>query len=143
MTGRAPSEPTQAQIDEALANVKFDDKGLVGCIVQDAANGEILMYAFMNRESLGLTLKTGKATYWSRSRGKLWLKGESSGHFQHIRELRIDCDGDAILLKVDQEGGACHTGYRSCFYRKLDAWGWRDDGTKVFDASAVYSPSKP
>lgn len=142
MPEQTPPEPTQAEIDTLLANVKFDEKGLVGCIVQDATNGEVLMFAFMNRESLGLTLKTGKATYWSRSRGKLWLKGESSGHFQFVREMRLDCDGDALLIKVDQEGGACHTGYRSCFYRKNDAWIWREDGAKVFDASAVYSPSK-
>jgi phosphoribosyl-AMP cyclohydrolase len=134
-----PSSPSQAELGALLDVVKFDEKGLVGCIVQDAANGEVLMFAFMNRESLGLTLQTGKATYWSRSRKKLWLKGESSGHFQFVREIRIDCDADAILIKVDQEGGACHTGYRSCFYRKLDAWRWREDGSKVFDASAVYS----
>lgn len=143
MSNATPKAPTPAQIDEVLSSVKFDDKGLVGCIVQDAANGEVLMFAFMNRESLGLTLKTGKATYWSRSRGKLWLKGESSGHFQIVREMRLDCDGDALLIKVDQEGGACHTGYRSCFYRKQEAWLWREDGSKVFDASSVYSPTKP
>ncbi len=142
MTDRPTPEPAQAQIDALLADVKFDEKGLVGCIVQDAGTGEVLMYAFMNRESLEKTLRTGKATYWSRSRGKLWVKGESSGHFQFVREMRLDCDGDALLIRVEQEGGACHTGYRSCFYRKVGDWRWRVDGEKVFDASAVYSPSK-
>ncbi len=142
MSVTTPETPTQAEIDEVLAAVKFDDKGLVGCIVQDAESGEVLMFAFMNRESLGLTLQTGKATYWSRSRKKIWLKGETSGHFQFVREIRLDCDADAILIKVDQKGGACHTGYRSCFYRKLDTWRWREDGQKAFDASSVYSPKK-
>ncbi len=142
MSVATPETPTQSEIDEILSVVKFDEKGLVGCIVQDAESGEVLMFAFMNRESLGLTLQTGKATYWSRSRKKLWLKGETSGHFQFVREIRLDCDGDEILLKVDQKGGACHTGYRSCFYRKLDTWRWREDGQKAFDASSVYSPKK-
>ena len=108
---------------------------LVPAIVQDAESGEVLMLAYMNREALAKTLETGKAHYWSRSRGKLWLKGESSGHFQKVVEARIDCDQDAILLKVRQEGGACHTGYRSCFYRDLDG---EVVGEQVFDPDEVY-----
>ena len=108
---------------------------LVPAIVQDAESGEVLMLAYMNREALAKTLETGKAHFWSRSRKKLWLKGESSGHFQKVVEARIDCDQDAILLKVVQEGGACHTGYRSCFYRDLEG---NVVGEKVFDPEEVY-----
>ena len=108
---------------------------LVPAVVQDAETGEVLMLAYMNREALAKTLETGKAHYWSRSRGKLWLKGESSGHFQKVVDARIDCDQDAILLKVQQEGGACHMGYRSCFYRDLEG---EVVGEKVFDPDEVY-----
>ena len=108
---------------------------LVPAIVQDAESGEVLMLAYMNREALAKTLETGKAHFWSRSRKKLWLKGESSGHFQKVVEARIDCDQDAILLKVVQVGGACHTGYRSCFYRDLEG---NVVGEKVFDPDEVY-----
>jgi phosphoribosyl-AMP cyclohydrolase len=108
---------------------------LVPAIVQDARSGEVLMLAYMNQEALAKTLETGKAHYWSRSRKKLWLKGETSGHFQRVVEARIDCDQDAILLKVEQEGGACHMGYRSCFYRDLDG---KVVGEKVFDPDEVY-----
>jgi phosphoribosyl-AMP cyclohydrolase len=141
MSSFSPGQGTPEQIDALLNAVRFDDKGLVGCIVQDAATREVLMFAWMNRESLAATMQTGHATYWSRSRGKLWIKGETSGHYQTVRELRLDCDADAILIEVEQVGGACHTGYRSCFYRRLDStWIWREDGDKVFDASSVYSP---
>jgi len=108
---------------------------LVPAIVQDARSGEVLMLAYMNQEALAKTLETGKAHYWSRSRKKLWLKGETSGHFQKVVEARIDCDQDAILLKVEQEGGACHMGYRSCFYRDIDG---KVVGEKVFDPDEVY-----
>ena len=99
----------------------FDKRGgLLPAIVQDAQSGEILMVAYMNRESWQHTLATGKATYWSTSRRELWVKGETSGHLQHVREIRVDCDADAILLKVEQVGGvACHEGYESCFYRRV------------------------
>ena len=94
--------------------------GLLPAIVQDARSGEVLMVAYMNRESWKHTLATGKATYWSTSRGELWVKGETAGHLQHVREIRVDCDADAILLKVEQVGGvACHEGYESCFYRRV------------------------
>jgi phosphoribosyl-AMP cyclohydrolase len=114
-------------------------EGLVPAVVQDEATGEVLMLAYMNREAWRRTLATGKAHYWSRSRQSLWLKGETSGHVQLVREVRLDCDEDAILLKVKQLGdAACHTGYRSCFYRQ-----WVDgelvvNGLKVFDPKDVY-----
>ncbi len=104
-----------AIIDE----LKFDDKGLIPAIAQDAKTKEVLMIAYMNRESLERTLKEGKACYWSRSRKKLWVKGETSGNFQLVKEIYYDCDMDALLLMVEQKGPACHTGNRSCFFRKL------------------------
>ena len=104
-----------------LAAVTFDDNGLIPAIAQDADTGTILMVAWMNAESLAETFATGRAVYWSRSRQRLWRKGEESGHVQQVRELRLDCDGDVLLLKVKQEGGiACHTGRESCFFRRLD-----------------------
>ncbi|KOF52796.1 MULTISPECIES: phosphoribosyl-AMP cyclohydrolase [unclassified Achromobacter] len=107
-----------------MAEVAFDDDGLIPAIAQDAESGQILMVAWMNRESLAETAATGRAVYWSRSRRRLWRKGEESGHVQTVSELRLDCDGDVILLKVRQEGGiACHTGRVSCFYRRLDGQG--------------------
>jgi Phosphoribosyl-AMP cyclohydrolase len=113
--------------------------GLVPAIVQDAETKEVLMMAYMNRESWGATLQTGKATYWSRSRQKLWLKGESSGHFQLIKDIFIDCDNDTILLKVKQLGeAACHTGYKSCFYRKLSGKDFVIVGEKIFNPEEVY-----
>jgi len=113
--------------------------GLVPAIVQDAETKEVLMMAYMNRESWDATLQTGKATYWSRSRQKLWLKGESSGHFQIIKAVFIDCDDDTILLQVEQLGGAaCHTGHKSCFYRKLSGKDFVVVGEKIFNPEEVY-----
>jgi phosphoribosyl-AMP cyclohydrolase len=113
--------------------------GLVPAIVQDFETGEILMLAFMNEEAWGETLKTGMATYWSRTRQELWVKGKTSGNVQWVKEIRIDCDDDTVLLKVDQVGGAaCHTGYRSCFFKKLDGDRIRESGEKVFDPKEVY-----
>jgi phosphoribosyl-AMP cyclohydrolase len=109
--------------------------GLIPAIAQDYATGEVLMLAYMNDEALSKTRETGKAHYWSRSRKKLWLKGETSGNFQMVKEIRIDCDGDAILLLVEQMGGACHTGYRSCFYRTVDG---EIVGQKIFEPQDVY-----
>jgi len=103
-----------------LNRIRFDEKGLVPAIVQDVENGEVLMVAYMNRESLEITLKEGRTCFYSRSRQKLWRKGETSGHIQYVREIRVDCDGDALLIKVEQVGAACHTGNRSCFYRGLE-----------------------
>jgi len=121
-----------------LSVLKFDERGLIPAVVQDARTGEVLMLAYMNHESLLRTLSTGRMTYWSRSRGKLWVKGERSGNFQLVREVRVDCDGDALLFKVEQVGAACHTGYRSCFYRKLEGERWKEEGEKLFDPEAVY-----
>lgn len=113
--------------------------GLVPAIVQDAETKEVLMMAYMNSESWKATLQTGKATYWSRSRQKLWLKGEESGHFQLIKDIFIDCDNDTILLQVKQLGGAaCHTGYKSCFYRKLNGEDFVAVGEKIFNPKEVY-----
>ena len=104
-----------------LNDVAFDENGLIPAIAQDAKTGAVLMVAWMNAESLSETVATGRAVYWSRSRKRLWRKGEESGHMQAVHEIRLDCDGDVILLKVQQEGGiACHTGRASCFYRRLD-----------------------
>lgn len=108
---------------------------LIPAVSQDWKTGEVLMLAYMNDEALQKTRETGIAHYWSRSRKKLWLKGESSGHFQRIKEILVDCDEDAILLLVEQEGGACHTGYRSCFYRTIDG---KIVGEKVFEPNEVY-----
>ncbi len=101
--------------------VDFDKgNGIVPCVVQDAETGQVLMLAYMNEESLQKTMKTGLATYWSRSRQQLWTKGETSGHYQHVRQILIDCDADTLLLKVEQDGAACHTGKYSCFYRTIE-----------------------
>ena len=102
-----------------LNEVKFDERGLVPTIAQDTTTKEVLMLAYMNRESLEITLKEKKACYFSRSRQKLWLKGETSGHFQHIKSIKYDCDGDTLLLEVEQVGNACHTNNRTCFYRSF------------------------
>jgi phosphoribosyl-AMP cyclohydrolase len=115
--------------------------GLVPAIAQDEGTGEVLMLAYMNREAWEMTLKTGQATYYSRSRRKLWVKGGTSGHLQQVKEIRIDCDADAVLLKVTQIGGAaCHTGHRSCFHWKVvDQRGATEVvGTPVFDPKEVY-----
>ena len=126
---------------DLLDAVTFNDDGLVPAIVQDAASDQVLMMAYMTAETLQKTLATGVMTYWSRSRQSEWVKGATSGHTQHVEEVRIDCDGDALLFRVAQEGGACHTGYRSCFYRRTDEPGRKtlvEDGDKVFDPSEVY-----
>ncbi len=122
-----------------LDQVKYNADGLVTAIAQDAATGQVLMLAYMNEATLRQTLETGTMTYWSRSRQKVWVKGESSGNTQTVQEVRIDCDGDALLFKVKQHGGAaCHTGFRSCFYRKLDGGELVEDGEKMFDPAEVY-----
>lgn len=104
-----------------LNKVKWDDQGLVPVIAQEATTNDVLMFAWMNREALTKTVETGEAVYWSRSRKKLWHKGEESGHFQKVLEMRLDCDEDVVLLKIEQVGGiACHTGRHSCFFQKFD-----------------------
>jgi len=125
---------------EQLDQLKWDSKGLIPIIVQDETNGQILMMAWMNREALDKTLETGKIHTYSRSRGRLALKGESSRHFQHVKEVFTDCDMDVLLFKVQQDVAACHEGYRSCFFRQLDPASkqWNIFAQKVFDPSAVY-----
>jgi phosphoribosyl-AMP cyclohydrolase len=126
--------------------IKLDFKkmnGLIPAIAQDSDTGEVLMMAYMNKESWELTLKTGIAHYWSRSRNKLWKKGESSGNIQKVNEIRVDCDDDTILLKVKQIGeAACHTGYKSCFFRVLRNGKLEENGKKIFDPKDVYGEKK-
>ena len=126
-------------MSDLIDTLKFDAAGLIPAIAQDAATGEILMVAWMNKESLELTLKTGEAVYWSRSRKKLWHKGEESGNVQKVKELRTDCDKDVLVLKIEQVGGAaCHTGYRSCFSWVLKDGAWAEEGVKVFNPEDKY-----
>jgi phosphoribosyl-AMP cyclohydrolase len=114
--------------------------GLIPAVVQDFETGEVLMLAYMNEKAWQETLRTGKATFWSRSRNELWVKGNTSGHVQLVKEICVDCDGDTVLLKVEQLGGAaCHTGYRSCFFRKVEGEAFRIVGKKVFDPKEVYN----
>ena len=123
-----------------LDQLKFDDNGLIPAIIQDDENNEVLMVGYMNRESIKKTVEIGKTCFWSRSRQEFWLKGETSGHVQIVHSIYFDCDGDALLIKVEQKGGACHTGYRSCFFREisLDGNSVNIVGEKVFDKEAVY-----
>ncbi len=119
--------------------VRFDSQGLVPAIVQEGLRGRILMMAWMNRRALSLTLKTGFAHFYSRSRGKLWKKGEESGHVQEVREVRLDCDGDVVLLIAHQRGGgACHAGFRSCFFRRRRGGRWVVADARIFDPARVY-----
>lgn len=123
-----------------LDEVSFDDRGLVPAIAQDAVTGKILMMAWMNRESLELTAEKNEAVYWSRSRGKLWHKGEQSGHTQKVKAIYFDCDEDVILLQVEQLGSiACHTGRQSCFYRKLEDNKWVEKEPVLKDPSEIYA----
>ncbi len=119
MTATTTTPATDSAIAEALAAIRFDAQGLVACVAQQHDTGEVLMMAWMNRDAVEETLRTGRVCYWSRSRGKLWRKGEESGHVQTLRDLRIDCDGDTLLALVEQEGVACHTGRHNCFFRAL------------------------
>lgn len=108
-----------------LDRIRWSEEGLVPVIAQDAASGDVLMLAWMNREALERTVREGRAVYWSRTRGRLWRKGERSGHVQLVREVELDCDNDAVLLRVEQRGGiACHTGRRRCFHQRLESEGW-------------------
>jgi phosphoribosyl-AMP cyclohydrolase len=124
---------------DILDKIKYDANGLVAAVMQDYENNEVLMVAYMNSESLKTTLETGKAHFWSRSRQKFWMKGESSGHTQEIKEVFIDCDGDCILFKIKQNVAACHTGFRSCFYRKWDGEKLIETSEKLFDEDDVYT----
>jgi phosphoribosyl-AMP cyclohydrolase len=116
-----------------LDEVKCDDRGLVTAIVIDADDGRVLMVAYMDREALRRTVETGRATYWSRSRKTYWVKGETSGHIQRVRWVRRDCDGDAVLVAVEQTGAACHEGYRSCFARTLEGGEWQVTEERLCD----------
>ncbi|MBK8015862.1 MAG: phosphoribosyl-AMP cyclohydrolase [Betaproteobacteria bacterium] len=122
-----------------IDDIAWSAEGLLPVIAQDSRSGRVLMFAYMNREALERSISTGEAHYWSRSRAKLWRKGEESGHLQKIKGIFIDCDGDVILLKVDQVGGiACHTGRESCFFRRLDGEQWRLTDEVIVDPSVIY-----
>ena len=123
-----------------MINIDFKKgDGLIPVIIQDASTNEVLMLGYMNREAWKETLKRKRASFWSRSRKKLWVKGETSGHFQKVKEIYLDCDGDTLLLKVNQIGGAaCHTGFRSCFHHRYEKGGWKILGERIFDPKEVY-----
>lgn len=122
-----------------LDEIKWDADGLIPAIAQDASSGEVLMVAWMNRQALQLSVEKNRAVYWSRSRQKLWFKGEESGHVQELKELRVDCDADVVLLKVVQLGGiACHTGRRRCFYRVYKQGEWKTDEAVLKDPKKIY-----
>ena len=146
-TAFAPPGSAAGLEEGAALTPKFDVDGLVTCVTTDAGSGEVLMVAHMNAEALARTIASGEAWYYSRSRRALWKKGETSGHTQRVVEMRIDCDQDAVLIKVEQAGGACHTGRRSCFYRAVPigtagtvTLEFRDES--VFDPKAVYQDKK-
>jgi len=128
-------------VTDLLDAVSFDDAGLVPAIVQDASTDEVLMMAYMTADTLRETLDRGRMVYWSRSREERWEKGATSGHTQAVESVRLDCDGDTLLFRVEQEGGACHTGHRSCFFRREEEGHWVDVEEKVFDPDAVYDDS--
>jgi len=125
--------------DAWLDEVQWDAEGLVAAIAQEAGSGRVLMMAWMNREALAETVRSGRAVYWSRSRSRIWRKGEESGHFQRVSEVRLDCDGDVLVLQVEQEGGiACHTGHQRCFFRKLVDGAWKETEPVLQDPSQIY-----
>jgi len=127
-----------------LDDVKWNEQGLVPAIAQEDGSGRLLMVAWMNRQALQRTAETGQAVYWSRSRGKLWHKGEESGHVQKVKEIRLDCDNDVVLLRVEQVGGiACHTGRHSCFFQRLDDGKWRIVEAQLKDPETIYGKRKP
>ena len=126
-------------MSQLLDSIKWDTDGLVPAIAQDAVSGEVLMVAWMNRDALGLTIEKNQAVYWSRSRQKIWFKGEESGHLQELSEIRIDCDADVVLLQVNQLGGiACHTGRKRCFYRVYKDGEWITDESVLKDPKEIY-----
>ncbi len=130
---------SQAWLDE----IKWTDDGLVPAIAQDAETGKVMMFAWMNRDSLAETVETGFAVYWSRSRQKLWRKGEASGHQQLVKSINLDCDADVILMEIEQQGGiACHTGRESCFYRRLQDGVWEAVEPVLKDPAEIYANSK-
>ena len=125
-----------------IDEVQWDENGLVPAIAQDASSGQVLMVAWMNRDALSETVRTARAVYWSRSRSRLWRKGEESGHVQTVKQVRLDCDGDVVLLEVDQAGGiACHTGRANCFFRKLEAGNWVVTQPVLVEPDEIYGKS--
>ena len=122
-----------------IEQVKFDERGLVPAIIQDSQSGRVLMMAYMNAESLGKTIETGRTWFYSRSREQLWMKGETSGHVQQVRDIFYDCDGDCLLIQVEQTGAACHTGHYSCFYRNAAG---EEIEPATFDPDQVYNPGQ-
>ncbi|MDI9348929.1 MAG: phosphoribosyl-AMP cyclohydrolase [Candidatus Symbiobacter sp.] len=136
-----PSSPRQFSRSDAAAlarQVQFGENGLVTAIAQDATSHEILMLAWMNLDALVQTLTTGRVCYWSRSRQKLWQKGEESGQYQYLRDIFLDCDGDAVLMRVDQVGVACHTGRKNCFFRQAQADSWQEIIPPLIDPASLY-----
>jgi phosphoribosyl-AMP cyclohydrolase len=128
-----------AQGQAFMDDIPWNEHELVAVVAQDAASGQVLTVAWMNREALAETVRRGEAVYWSRSRNRLWRKGEESGHVQKVREVRLDCDADALLLRVEQVGGiACHTGHARCFFRKLENGRWVEAEPVLKDPSAIY-----
>ena len=128
-----------SKLEEMIKGLKYDANGLIPAIIQDADSKQVLMMAYMNDASLLATIQTGKTNFWSRSRKKYWVKGESSGHTQDVHSIHIDCDLDTVLILVTQHGAACHEGYYSCFFRKLDGQGqWQVTDQKLFNPDEVY-----
>lgn len=121
-----------------IETLKFDENGLIPAVIQDADTGKVLMVGYMNRESLQRTVETGRCTYWSRSRQKYWVKGETSGHVQHVKRILVDCNADTVLIQVEQEGVACHTGHRSCFYRAVEGETLVEQEPVLVDPQTVY-----
>jgi len=139
----APTTNNAASNAKWLKKVRWDENGLVPVIAQEAATGDILMFAWMNRDALARTVELGEAVYWSRSRKKLWHKGEESGHTQKVLEMRLDCDEDVILLKIEQAGGiACHTGRHSCFFQRFDGEDWQAVEPVLQDPETIYTNTK-
>jgi len=139
----APTTNNAASNAKWLKKVRWDENGLVPVIAQEASTGDILMFAWMNRDALARTAELGEAVYWSRSRKKLWHKGEESGHTQKVLEMRLDCDEDVILLKIEQAGGiACHTGRHSCFFQKFDGEDWQAVDPVLQDPETIYTNTK-
>lgn len=127
-----------ATLEELIKDLKYDAEGLIPAIIQDADNKRIVMMAYMNEAAVLATVRTGKTNFWSRSRKKYWIKGESSGHTQEVHSIRIDCDLDTLLIEVTQHGAACHEGYYDCFYRQLADGAWQVTEQRLFDPAQVY-----
>jgi len=131
------------ELEESIAGLKYDRDGLIPAVIVEAESKQVLMVAYMNREALLETIRSGRTHFYSRSRQKLWMKGETSGHVQEVRGVYVDCDMDTVVIEVAQRGAACHTGYYSCFYRRLNEKGqWQTVGEKVFHPEKVYGKGK-